>query len=389
MRDERNVSLPASARNLRRELGRVRRKARMVLLGEAFLAAIAADLLYDLLSLGLFLLTGINTYFPPFFLVVLSVLILSLLLKTRLLPFSRSLDRKHRLKERLTSAFFYQGSDSVPAPIREAQARETLEAVDFSSLRGSYAFRPIYSTAAIVFLVAALGGVMWKYPGLFKPANFVYRQGARVVSSYQHGGPAGDQLAMSSDPSSEESGANPAPDEDDSNPAAEKAPAPPDETGGETDPGEETPERVVKEKKEMEDPPEKNEEPPRQPGPPDREQEIPPPKEGKPPRPSSSNQGGVIMKSRSVETTEEPSPLADKPYWGLAPEPLGFTFREAEAYLPPIPLFRLLMKDAAQGALIDPESVTIVPEAYQERYRRHIVAYFEKLQSLREEQDGP
>ena len=96
-----------------------------------------------------------------------------------------------------------------------------------------------------------------------------------------------------------------------------------------------------------------------------------------------------MLKSLSEETTEKPSPLVDKPYQGLAPEPLGLTFREAEAYLPPIPLFRLLMKDAAKEGLVDPESIAIVPEAYQEKYRQHIVAYFEKLQSLREERDGP
>jgi len=389
MRDERNVSLPESARSLRQKLCRVRRKARLVLLGEAFLAAVAADLLYDFLSLGLFLFTGVSIYFPPFFLVALSVLVLRLFLKTRLLPLSRALDRKHHLKERLTSAFFYDLSDRVSSPILEAQARETLEAVNFSSLHASYAFRPKYSAAAIVLLVTALGGIMWKYPGLFTPANFVYRQGTRIVSSYQHGGPLDEQFAMFPGPPLGEDPEIVSRNENDSSQVEDESAGTLEEAGQESDLKDIPAEEMAAEKKEAEDSPKKSEDLPPQPEPSDRKQDTPPQRGKESPRTASSDHGGTLLKSPSVETTDRSSPLADKPYRGLAPEPLGFAFREAAAYLPPIPLFQLIMKDAAQGALMDPESVTIVPEAYQEKYRQHIVAYFEKLQSLREEQNGP
>jgi hypothetical protein len=114
MRDTKKRALPKSAHRLRREVLKTSFRARLILLAQAFLAAVAADLLYDLLNVALFITTGRKMYFPPFFLVVLAVFSVYALRKTRILPFSRMLDANHRLKDRLASAYSYRRSGRVP-----------------------------------------------------------------------------------------------------------------------------------------------------------------------------------------------------------------------------------------------------------------------------------
>jgi len=371
-------SLPESAEELQRKVLRVRRKARIILLGRALLAAIAADLAYDLLSLGLFILTGARTYFPPFFFVAWTVFSIYALRKTRLLTFNRSLDRQHRLKDRLTSALRYRTTGVVAAPMVAAQARESLEAIDFQHLRQAFRFKPWYSLAVIALAMTAMASIKARFPEHFDPRNIVFRQAARLTDLYRHPGSLPEELAMA--------------------PQGTAADGPTDSPAGDaeeknTEEGAEHPEKAAAKDKEA-----KKEatvveakKPPQDKAAPKKEAaDTPVPQEKKRvTRTIASEQGGGITKTPAVEATRRASPLAEKPYRGIAPEPLGFTPGEAQRYIPPIPLFKLLMGEAKSSGLVDPEAITVVPEAYQERYRDHIIAYFEKLQSLREEHHGP
>ena len=181
-------SLPESAGELQRKILQVRRKARIILLGRALLVAIAADLIYDILSLGLFVLTGARTYFPLFFFVAWTVFSIYALRKTRLLTFNRSLDRQHRLKDRLTSALRYRTTGVVAAPMVAAQAKESLDAIDFQHLRQSFRFRPWYSLAVIALAMTTMASIKARFPEHFDPRNIVFRQAARLTDLYRHPG---------------------------------------------------------------------------------------------------------------------------------------------------------------------------------------------------------
>jgi len=377
-------SLPESAGELQRKILQVRRKARIILLGRALLVAIAADLIYDLLSLGLFVLTGARTYFPPFFFVAWTVFSIYALRKTRLLTFSRSLDRQHRLKDRLTSALRYRTTGLVAAPMVAAQAKESLDAIDFQHLRQSFRFKPWYSLAVIALAMTTMVSIKARFPEHFDPRNIVFRQAARLTDLYRHPGSLPEELAMA--------------------PQGTAANGPTDSPAGDaeeknTEEGVEHPEKAPAATEDKDDAKPKKEraevvedkKPPQKKAPPKKTaaDRPAPGKKKRVTRTTASEEGGDITKTPAVEATRRPSPLAEKPYRGIAPEPLGFTPGEAQRYIPPIPLFKLLMGEMKSSGLVDPEAITIVPEAYQERYREHIIAYFEKLQSLREEHHGP
>jgi len=377
-------SLPESAEELQRKVLLVRRRARIVLLGHAFLAAIAADLVYDLLSLAIFVLTGARTYFPPFFFVVFTVFSIYALRETRLLTFSRTLDHEHRLKDRLTSALCYRTMRIVDAPMVAAQAKESIDAIDFQRLRKSVKFKPWYSLAIIALAATTMVTLAARFPKYFIPKNIVYRQAARLVDIYRHPRSLPAELAMAPQEAATDGDLGlPAGDAGEKN-AAESTKPPEKEPAAADDKDDKDDEEAKNEAK-------KAKKPPHDKAPPKKETAgTPVPREKKRVmRTIASERGGVITKAPAVEATHRASPLAEKPYRGIAPEPLGFTPGEAQRYIPPIPLFKLLMGEAKSSGLVDPEAITIVPEAYQERYRDHIISYFEKLQSLREEHHGP
>ena len=371
-------------RILRDAVLRLRRRARAHLLAKALLAAVAADLLYDLAGIGVALLTGRSITFSPFIVVVFAVFVVFALRATSLRAFSRRLDGEHGLKSRLAAAEEFRRSGRVPAAIVEAQARETLRSVDFAAIRRSLRFSPAAHLGAIAFSGGLLGLILWGFPGLFQPQGFLLRQGGALVSRFSHpqvdapllrasgGGGGGDEAAPGeAKPKSEERG-KPAAGED------RKQPEPP--------------EREAREKPREQVAGKKPERRPEQAKPPGDPREGPgkakPPSPPQGPRKGGGAAGAAAPeKLASVEVTRKPSPLAARPRPGLAPEGVRLDPRAGGAYLPPIPLFRLLAGSRG-GALVDPDTVQIVPGAYDARYRRHIIAYFEKLQALRGGTDG-
>ena len=381
---------PKSAGRLRTELQRIRLRARATLLVEAFFAAVIADFLYDLGGLGIFLLTGKSNYFPPFLFVVFAVFALYVLRKTRFLPFCRNLDREHRLKDRLAAAETFRLSGRVPDEVVEAQARETLAAIDFSGIRKTFRPRIAAHLAAITVLACITGAIAWQYPAVFTPMNFFTRQGRQIVTAFRHQSPIEDIMEEAGRQKGDrEIGADADADEAEVEalPEEENMGAPPEDPPPGTEVAEES---APEENEEMAAEAEKKEAPP----------ETLPPREKKAPDSSAADggrgkvaapvtTGGVPGKVPAVEETTRPSPLTEKPYTGLAPEPFRPDGEKTRGYLPPIPFFKLFAENPTKETLIDPDAINIVPEAYEEKYRRHIIAYFEKLQSLRGDRHGP
>ena len=381
---------PESARRLRSEVSRIRLRARAVLLLEAFLAAVAVDFLYDLAGFGVFLLTGKSNYFPPFLFVIFAVFALYALGKTRFLPFCRSLDRKHRLKERLASAEAFRLSGGIPDDVVEAQARESLAAIDLPGIRKTIRPRLAAHLGAIALLAVIMGTIVWQFPGFFEPMNFFTRHGRQIVTSYRHRTSIEEMMAEAErqGDGAGESRTGTEPDE------AEEDEGTPEEgekmAAGEPPPGaEETEESAPEEGEEKVAEAEREESPPEPSLPEEKKAVDAPQPEGEKGRAASSNTGGVPGKVPAVEETTRPSPLAEKPYAGLAPEPFKFDSERTKGYLPPIPLFKLFAGPPTMETLIDPDAINIVPEAYEEKYRRHIIAYFERLQSFRGDSHGP
>ena len=133
---------------------------------------------YEIGANGLALLLDVNVYFTLFFLVAFAVFVSRALLKTRLVAFSRDLDARFGLKERLGAAAAYRASRSIPADIVEAQARESAEAIDFASLRRSFRFRPYGPLLALSLGTALTAWLVWRYPEQIQPRNLVFH-GAR------------------------------------------------------------------------------------------------------------------------------------------------------------------------------------------------------------------
>lgn len=377
--------LPESAKTLQRTVSGIRRKVRAQLLLKALLSAVAADLLYDVAGIGLVFATGYSIYFPPFFFIVLALFVLVALRRTRTRAFYRRLDREFRLKDRLAAAYEYRRSGSIPPAIVEAQARESLGSVDFSSLRRSLRLRPGYHLAAVALLGGTLALIVWRNPGLYTPGNYLYRQGSAILSRFEHPPVDAEQVFAPGDGQDDEHPRTPFPEEEGEEEREPEAAA--EEEAGEPEP-EEAPaekERAAPEPPEPE-PVEEGEEA-RHPVSDDSGAGRERAGEGEAPRAGPSNTGGTTSKSPSVEVTDRPSPLIEKPYTGLAPESARLDAEGAGGYLPPIPLFKLL-GGPSRGSFFDPETIYIVPEAYHARYREHIVAYFEKLQTFRGGRDG-
>lgn len=376
--DRPTIAAPGS-RELHREVARVRRRARAVWLAGAVVAALAADAWYEVVSFWAFRLLQVHIWFPLFSLVAFAVFAAAVARRTGPLRLAALLDVRFALKERLVSAIRFERLPRVPADLREAQARETLRAVDFGRLRASFRFRP---WGALAFLAAGAGLFGWhihRYPELFNPSSVVFRQGRVVflaVKSIGSGGSSGD--AGSPEDASQQL--------PDSHPQVALVPEdgvpkqetpPPAETGGTPEgqppPGGEkgSPEAPGDQKR----PPGHPETPPEGRG------------EGKVTR-LGADEGGAFGRQASLEETDAISPPTARPESGLAAGAADLRGPNAGPSLPPLPFVRLLGAGAQPAVLFDPETLNIVLEAYPPKYREHLETYLKALQTLTEDRNG-
>ncbi|MHB8834971.1 MAG: hypothetical protein ACYC9Y_04605 [Candidatus Methylomirabilia bacterium] len=382
--DARSSAAAPDSLELRREVGRVRRRARIVLLAGAVVAALAADVWYEIFTFGIWWYSRVNVYFPLFFFVALAVFAVGVARRTATLPLSTALDEKFSLKARLAAASRFERLSRVPEDLREAQARETLRAVDFSRLRSSYRLRPWGAIAWLIVGSGIAGLLMHRFPAVFNPNNLVFRQGRVVFMTVKsisnkaaNGGagaggdpprqfPAGHPqvaLVLKDSPDREAPpGAQP------SGSTGEKPPP-----GGGNRSGDET---------------EPGGKPPTHPEPsPDRKSpDADRSGAGKEARPGSAD-GSTRSRPVSLEETDGISPPTARPESGMAGPAMDLRGPDGGPSLPPLPFVRLL-GGAQPGALFDPETLNIVLEAYPPKYREHLESYLKILQSLSERPNG-
>lgn len=375
--DGTSIAAPGS-RQLRREVARVRRRARAVWLAGAAVAALAADAWYEVVSFWAFRLLQFRIWFPLFSLVAFAVFAAAVVRRTGTLRLAALLDARFALKERLVSASRFERLPRVPADLREAQARETLRAVDFGRLRASFRFRP---WGALAFLAAGAGLFGWhihRFPESFNPSSVVFRQG-RVVfmavksigrsSAGEDTGPPGGapQQLPDSHPQVALVPEDGVPKQE--TPAAQTGgtpdgqPPPGGEQGSAEAPGD------------QKRPPGHPETPPEGRG------------EGKVTK-LGADEGGAFGRQASLEETDGISPPTARPESGLAAGAADLRGPNAGPSLPPLPFVRLLGTGAQSGVLFDPETLNIVLEAYPAKYREHLESYLKALQSLKEDRHG-
>ena len=383
--DRSSTAAPGS-RELRREVARVRRRARAVLLAGAVVAALAADLWYEILTFWIFRYFRVSIWFPLFSLVAFAVFAAAVVRRTRTFRLSAMLDGRFALKERLSSAFRFGSIPGMPADLREAQAHETLRAVDFGRLRASFRFRP---WGALALLVAGIGIASWhvyRYPESFNPSSIAFRQARVVFVAVKSlgGGRDGAGTRGAGDASQQGDSGHPrvalVPEEGSSG----KEPPPGAQSGRTTD--EQPPPGKEKNSGDAPEPPQKPPEhpessPDRKPPSPDRRGE------GKSAR-LGPDEGGSFGRPVSLEETDGISPPTARPESGLAAGAANLRGPGAGPALPPLPFVRLLGAGKPAGVLFDPESLNIVLEAYPSKYREHLETYLKALQALREERHG-
>lgn len=375
---------------LARSVRRVRGRARAVLLGTAAIAALAADVWYEIAANGIALLLNVEIYFTLFFLVAFAVLAGGVLLRTRLEPFSRALDARFALKERLGAAAAYRASRSIPAVIVEAQARESSAAIDFAALRRSFRFRPYGALLALSLGVALTAWLVWRYPEQVQPRNLVFHGGSLMKAAGRgHGArPAdGDRGGREKTAARREGPTD-----------RQGAPAkvPPSLPGGKgkdrqgpqpADPGRK-PENGATAAKEPEPAPGRN----------TRNAVGPAPGKGTTTSPGRSDgqaaaardTTGTPTRSRSFEDTRGVSAVTAIPEGGPGAPQSDLRARDQgqPPALPPLPFFRLLSGKQRAEALLDPGTITIILEAYPAKYRSHLEAFLKALQSRREQKSG-
>jgi len=377
--DDRTPAATPGSQELRREVARVRRRARAVLLVAAAVAALAADAWYEVVSFWAFRLLQFRIWFPLFFLVAFAVFAAAVVRRTRTFRLSALLDGRFALKERLVSAFRFERLPAVPADLREAQARETLRAVDFGRLRTSFRLRP---WGALAFLAAGAGLFGWhihRYPGSFNPSSVVFRQGRVVflaVKSIGSGGARGDtgspgdasQQLPDSHPQVALVPENGVPKQE--TPSAAQTGGTPE---GQPPPGGE---------KESPDAPGDQKRPPGHP-------ETPPEGRGEGKVTGlGADEGGAFGRQASLEETDGISPPTARPESGLAVGAADLRGPNAGSSLPPLPFVRLLGAGTQSGVLFDPETLNIVLESYPPKYREHLESYLKALQTPKEDRHG-
>jgi hypothetical protein len=360
---------------------RVRRRARAVQLAGAVVAALAADVWYEACSFWLFRLFKFRIWNPLFFFVALAVFSAFVVQRTRTFALNGLLDARFALKQRLVSAFRFARLARVPAELREAQARETLRAVDFGRLRASFRFRPWGPLAFLAVGSAIVAALMYRYPESFNPRNLAFRQGRVVFMAVKNIGTGGGDgagapgagdgqqgdgtghpiVALVSEGKSPKQ--KPAADAQPGGTADEKPPP-----GGEQSPTPESGEGTSPH-------PEKGSD------------GKPPPGDGQGSRPGP-NEGGALGRAASLEETDGISPPTSRPESGLAAGAADLRGPGTGPSLPPLPFVRLLGGDPQAGALFDPETLNIVLEAYPPKYREHLESYLKALQTLMEGRKG-
>lgn len=373
---------------LHRLVSRLRRRAALSWSATALIAALAADLGYDLANLLLVRLTGKSLYFPVLFPLAMALLAAVIVRRTRPQAFCRSLDDAFNLKDRLAAAERYRRTPGIPAAVVAAQAAETLARIDPRALASRFAFRPRLPGALLLLVAGAWVGVRLFLPEQFMPPrNLLLQQGQVLVArAFRHPrvavGPGGapgrrrGRIEVTSVPPEGVAEPSPAPT------APTGAPAAPVPPTGPPPPEPKKPEEAGR-------PEEKGPQPRTAPSEP---QPAPPAAAARQPGADATDnrkdsRGGVAPpKAASVEVGKAVAPLGVRPDGTLAP-PLADLKAGAGAYLPPVPLFRLLGR-AAAGALLDPETLYVEPDTYQPRYRDHLVRYFERLQQLGENRHG-
>lgn len=365
----------------RGDLGRVCRRARAVALGGAVIAALAADVWYEVGSFWAFRLFKVWIWNPPFFFVALVVFAAQAVRRTGTLALSRSLDAEFALKERLVSAFRFAQLAGLPADIREAQARETLRAVDFRRLRASFRFRP---WGQLVLLAAGCGVtavLMYRYPGVFNPRSVAFRQ-SRVVFQVVK------DLATGPREGAESPGAGDGQQGGGDHPLVALVPeskSPKQGAPTESPSGGGTDEKSPPGRNEPSPPAPSEESSTRHPG--NKPGEKPPPGAGPGSHPGP-DEGGALGRSASLEETEGISPPTPRPESGLATAVADLRVPGSGPALPPLPFVRLFGGGTQAGTLLDPESLNIVLESYPPKYREQLASYFKALQDLRASRKG-
>ena len=97
---------------------------------------------------------------------------------------------------------------------------------------------------------------------------------------------------------------------------------------------------------------------------------------------------GTPERSRSYEESQKISPLTARPEGGTGAPVPELRAQDRGQSLPLLPFFRLLSGKQPSEALLDPETVTIILEAYPGKYRSHLEAFLKALQSRREKKSG-
>jgi hypothetical protein len=138
------------------------------------------DLVMDLLAVTLFNLWQFKLYFPFLFEILLVVLILRDRPAWKLEKIGIDLDRRFSLKDRLYSFTWYQSHESIPTGTRQAQAEETVNAVDFQHILKNNRLRVPLLLPIVIPLFAGLLYLSWNSE--YQPSGIT----TRVVQRSAH-----------------------------------------------------------------------------------------------------------------------------------------------------------------------------------------------------------
>lgn len=126
---------------------------------DIFAAAVTIDISLDLLAYTTFSLFQWFFHVPFFLEIFLAVLLTREAGRLRKNRFTQLLDSRFELQDRLYSFLWYGGAESVPAAVREAQAKECLKSIDFVSMKRK--LKPRVPPILFVTLPLFLGLTWW------------------------------------------------------------------------------------------------------------------------------------------------------------------------------------------------------------------------------------
>jgi hypothetical protein len=145
--------------------------------------ALLVDLVMDLLTITLFNLWQFKLSIPFLFEILFAVLILRDRATWKLEKIGIELDRRFSLKDRLYSFTWYQSHDTIPPEIRQAQAEETVSAVDLQHILKSNRLRVPLLLPIALPLFAGLLYLSWNSE--YRPSGIttrVVQRGAQQLS---------------------------------------------------------------------------------------------------------------------------------------------------------------------------------------------------------------